>query len=164
MKKLATLVVLFLVGMTAHANVVSNLDQIDNRGPRYNNNTQNIQFIQKGITFIVHANGTFTFRSPRAINTGRRGVSQAPGHTYYGVNYVNRNNNRLVSYNRNGVITRVGRNVVTYNRYGKVQRIGNVVLRYRNGRLIRAGHMNINYSRNGRIINTHGNVIRGVRR
>lgn len=163
MKKLATVVVLFLVGMTAQANVVSNLDQIDNRGPRYNY-TQNIQFVQKGITFIVHANGTFSFRSPRAINTGRRGVSQAPGHTYYGVNYVNRNNNRLVSYNRNGVITRVGRNLVTYNRYGKVQRIGNVVLRYRNGRLIKAGHMNIYYSRNGRMINTNGNVVRRARR
>lgn len=163
MKKLAVLVVLFLGGMTAQANVVSNLNQIDNRGPRYNNNTKNIQFVQKGITFIVHANGTFTFRTPRAINSGRRGVSYAPGNTYYGVSYGN-NTNRLVTYNSYGDITRVGRNLITYNRLGKVTRIGNVVMRYRNGRLIKAGHMNINYSRNGRIINTHGNVLRGVRR
>lgn len=163
MKKLATVVVLFLVGMTAQANVVSNLDQIDNRGPRYNNNAQNIQFVQRGITFIVHANGTFTFRTPRAINNGRSRVSYAPGHTYYGVNYVNRSN-RLVSYNRFGEITRVGRNLITYNRFGNVRSIGNVNLRYRHGRLVSVGNMHINYNRNGRIINTRGVVIRGARR
>jgi len=163
MKKLAVLVVLFLGGMTAQANVVSNLNQVDNRGPRYNNNTQHISFVQRGITFIVHSNGTFTYRSNGAQNIGRRGVYSTPGQTYYGVSYANRSNG-LVSYNRNGVISKVGRNLITYNRYGKVSRIGNVNLRYRNGRLIKAGNMHISYSRNGRIIKTYGNVIQTIRR
>jgi len=163
MKKLAVLVVLFLGGMTAQANVVSNLNQVDNRGPRYNNNTQNIKFVQRGITFIVRANGTFTYRTQNVQNIGRRGAYNAPGHTYYGVSYVNRSN-RLVSYDRYGNISKVGRNLITYNRYGKVSRIGNVYLRYQNGRLIRAGNMHISYSHNGRIIKTYGNVVHTIRR
>lgn len=161
MKKLAVLVVLFLVGMTAQANQVTNLDHSQERGIRYNS-SKSIQFVQRGVTFIVHSNGTFTYRASRGnnvvSNVGRRGARRtAPGHSY-GVSYVNNSYSPNVSYNSYGQISRVGRNIIRYNRYGIVQSIGNVRLRYNNGCLVRAGNMHIRYNRNGRIINTYGTI------
>lgn len=159
MKKLATLVVLFLVGMTAQANQMTNLDFSQDRGIRYNN-SKSITFVQRGITFIVHSNGNFTYRAQNVRNVqnvGRRGVRTAPGHTYYGVSYAN-NYNPRITYDRYGNISRVGRNYITYNRYGNVQRIGNVSLRYHNGCLVRVGNMRISYNRYGHIINTYGSI------
>ena len=160
MKKLAVLAVLFLVGMTAQANQVTNLDHSQERGIRYNS-SKSIQFVQRGVTFIVHSNGTFTYRASQANNAvhnvGRRSPRTAPGHTY-GVSYANTSYSPNVSYNSNGQIARVGRNIIRYNRYGTVQSIGNVRLRYNNGCLVRAGNMHIQYNSYGRIINTNGNI------
>lgn len=157
MKKLL-LAVLFLGGMTAQANTVTNLDHTTERGSRYNQ-PQSITFIERGVQFVVFTNGQFDFATTRqgVQGQGRRGSSHtAPGHTY-GVTFPY-NNRGFVKYNRYGDVYQVGRSYVNYNRNGDVSQIGSVDLRYRNGRLVRAGDMQIVYNRRGQIVNLIGHV------
>lgn len=156
MKKLAILVVLFLGGITAQANV-TNLDHSKKRGIRYNN-AQTITFVQKGVTFFVHTNGEFDFN--RTPYRGRRGYGiNAPGQTY-GVTYPYRDRG-FVRYDRWGNISKVGRNYINYNRRGRVNQIGNISLRYHKGQLVKVGNMQVIYDRWGRLLRLEGNIIYG---
>ena len=157
MKKLLVLAVLFLGGITAQANTVTDLDHNQQKGIRYNQ-SQPVTFVQRGIQFFVYTNGEFDFKLPRAHFYGRRGNSNynAPG-TTYGVRYPYRSN-RLVRYDHWGNVKQIGRNHIYYNRRGKVNRIGSINLRYRNGRLHSVGNMFVNYDRWGRIIGLDGYI------
>ncbi len=152
MRKLVVLVVLFLGGMTAQANEVTNLDHNNTTGIRYNT-PQKIKFVQRGVKFIVFPNGEFDFKFLNPQQHGRRGHN-APGTTYN-----NRRNNRYVSYDYYGNVTKVGRNYIYYNRNCDVNQIGNITLRYRQGRLVRVGNLRIFYNRYGEIAYTEGRVI-----
>ncbi len=159
MKKLAILVVLFLGGITAQANV-TNLDHSKKRGIRYIN-AQPITFVQKGITFYVYPNGEFDFT--RTQYRSRRGfITNAPGQTY-GFSFPDRNRG-IIAYDRWGNISKIGRNYISYNRRGQVNQIGNVNLRYRNGRLVRVGNMHVIYNHRGRSYKLHGDVYTNNRR
>lgn len=157
MKKLLVLAVLFLGGMTAQANQVTDLDHGQQKGIRYNQ-SQPITFVQKGIQFFVYSNGDFDFQAIRSNINGRRGHQHlnAPG-TTFGVNFPY-SNSRLVRYDYWGNINKVGRNHIFYNRNGKVSHIGTVNLRYRNGRLARVGNMTLGYDRWGRISALQGQI------
>jgi len=153
MKKLL-LAVLFLGGMTAQANTVTDLDLSIEKGKRYNQ-PQSITFTERGVEFEVFINGQFDFARTgerfQIRNQGRRGfTNNAPGHTY-AVSFPYRGNS-FVTYNRRGDIYQVGRNVINYNRKGKVNQIGTIALRYKNGKLARVGDMHVIYNRKGRII------------
>ena len=160
MKKLAVVVVLFLVGMTAQANQVTNLDHNLERGIRYNS-SKSIQFVQRGISFIVYSNGAFTYNASQKNNvvsyTSRRSPKTTPGHTY-GVSYVNNNYSPNVSYNNYGQISKIGRNSIHYDRYKNVKSIGNVKLYYNNKCLVRVGNMHIKYNKYGYITKTYGSI------
>lgn len=157
MKKLLVLAVLFLGGMTAQANQVTNLDHGQKKGIRYNQ-AQPITFVQKGIQFFVYTNGEFDFQVVRSNSYGRRGNQylNAPGSTF-GV-YFPYSNGRLVRYDYWGNIKQVGRNHIFYNRNGKVNHIGSVSMRYRKGRLARVGNMTLLYDRWGRISGLQGRI------
>jgi len=160
MKKLVVLVVLFLVGITAQANQVTNFDHNTERGIGYNH-SKSIKFVQRGVVFIVHSNGSFTYHIPKAKSLKNSRARTTPGHNY-GVSFYNNYGNNYspkVSYDRYGNINKIGRNLITYNKYGKVQRIGDVRLRYHNKCLVRAGDMHITYDKYGRIKNTHGKIL-----
>ena len=153
MRKLVVLVVLFLGGMTTQANEVTHLDHNNTTGIRYNE-PQSIHFVQRGVAFTIFPNGAFDFNFINPQLHGRR------GHNAPGAIYTNRRNNRYVSYDYYGNVTKVGRNFIYYNRNGKVNQIGNINLRYRNGRLVRVGNMRLFYNRRGHIRYTEGRVIR----
>ena len=157
MKKLLLLAVLFLGGITAQANQVTDLDHGQKKGIRYNQ-AQPITFVQKGIQFFVYSDGDFDFEVLRSTYNGLRGNQffNAPGITF-GVNFPY-SNRRLVRYDHWGNISKVGRNHILYNRRGKVNRIGTVSMRYRNGRLTRVGNMFLAYDRWGRIAGLEGQV------
>ena len=157
MKKLI-LAVVFLGGMTAQADTVTHLDHGNKKGIRYYE-PQSITFIERGVQFVVFTDGQFDFAPvrPQVSVYGRRGHQvQGPG-TTYGVTY--RPGNRgFVKYDRWGNIHKVGRSYLNYNRFGQVNQIGSVSLRYRNGRLVRVGDMQIVYNRRGYIVNLIGYV------
>lgn len=152
MRKVFVLVVLFLGGMTAQANEVTNLNRNNTTGIRYNA-PQSIHFIQRGVKFIIFPNGTFDFNYTNQQLQGRR------GHNAPGTIYTHRKNNRYVSYDYYANVTKVGRNFIYYNRNGKVNQIGNIPLTYRNGRLIGVGNLRIFYNRHGQIRYTEGHVV-----
>lgn len=157
MKKLL-LAVLFLGGITAQANAVTDLDHTTERGIRYNQ-PQSITFVERGVKFVVFTNGQFDFASlsNQVQTSGRRGQGYyAPGHSY-GVTY-SYSSRDFVKRNRYGDVYKVGRNYVDYNRYGHVDQIGSVNLRYRNGQLVRVGDMKIIYNRRGYIVDLVGYV------
>ncbi len=159
MKKLL-LAVLFLGGMTAQANTVTDLDHNTRTGIRYNQ-PQAITFVERGVEFVVFANGQFDFAlvGPRFQNRnqGRRNVGyNAPGHAY-GVSYRN-DYNSFIRYDYYGDISKVGRNHISYNRFGEVNQIGSVRLRYNNGLLTRVGGMELIYNRRGRLVDLIGYV------
>ncbi|MEP0265147.1 hypothetical protein [Dokdonia sp.] len=152
MKKLVVLAVLFLGGMTAQANEVTNLDHNNNTtGIRYNV-PQSISFVQRGVKFIVYPNGEFDFRFSNPQHHGRRGHN-APGTTY-----SNRGNRGYVAYDYLGNATKVGRNYIGYNRNCDVNQIGNITLRYAHGRLVRVGNLRVYYDHYGDISHTKGYV------
>jgi hypothetical protein len=157
MKKLLVLAVLFLGGITAQANQVTDLDHGQKKGIRYNQ-AQPITFVQKGIQFFVYTDGDFDFQLIRSNNRGRRGTQylNAPGSTF-GVNYPY-NTSRLVRYDYWGNINKIGRNHIFYNRNGRVNHIGNTTMRYRNGRLARIGNMTVIYDLRGRISRLQGQI------
>jgi len=150
MKKLVVLVVLFLVGMTAQANLVTNLDHKNTTGIRYNV-PQSIKFVERGVKFIVFPNGEFDFKFLNPQHHGRRGHN-APGTTY------NNSKRSRISYDYYGNVTKVGRNYIYYNRNCDVSQIGNITLRYRHGKLVRVGNLRIFYNRYGEIAHTEGYV------
>ncbi|WP_299217626.1 hypothetical protein [uncultured Dokdonia sp.] len=153
MRIVVVLVVLFLGGMTAQANEVTNLDHNNITGIRYNA-PQSIHFIQRGVEFIVFPNGEFDFKflNQQQLQHGRR------GHNAPGTVYTNRRNSRYISYDYFGNVTKVGRNFIYYNRNGNVNQIGDITLRYRNGRLVRVGNLRLFYNRRGHIVYTEGFV------
>lgn len=156
MKKLI-IAVLFLGGITAQANQVTNLAHTNDRGIRYNQ-PESISFIERGFKFVIFTNGTFDFAPIRQVqNQGRRGYRvQSPGQAY-GVTFPY-NNQHFVNYNRWGEITQVGRNYISYNRNGAINQIGSVRLRYKQGRLVRVGDLRIVYNRRGHIVDLLGYV------
>ncbi len=161
MRKLVFLAVVFLGGIAAQANQVTNLDHNTTTGIRYNK-PQSITFIQRGVQYFVYPNGEFDYRVIRSQYRGRRGNynNNAPG-TTYGVTYATTNRAR-VSYDFYGNIIKIGRVNIFYNRRGKVNQIGNVSLRYRHGRLVRVGNLHITYDGWGRIAGVNGYVYNDI--
>ncbi|WP_405224331.1 hypothetical protein [Dokdonia sp. Asnod1-B02] len=158
MKKLL-LAVLFLGGMTAQANTVTDLDLSIEKGKRYNQ-PQSITFTERGVEFEVFINGHFDFeRSQGRIEVSNRGrrvyTRSTPGQTNR-VTYAS-TNKTSVKYNRKGDIYQVGRNDISYNRKGQVSKIGTIALRYQNGRLTQVGTKNVIYNRYGVIVKLSNN-------
>lgn len=158
MKKLL-LAVLFLGGMTAQANTVTDLDHTIEKGKRYNQ-PQSITFTERGVEFEVFINGQFDFARTgerfQIRNQGRRGYAQSTPGTTYGVSFPYRGNS-FVKYDRRGDIYQVGRNDISYNRKGQVSKIGTIALRYQNGRLTQVGTKKVIYNRYGVIVKLSNN-------
>ena len=81
MKKLLLLAVLFLGGITAQANQVTDLDHGQKKGIRYNQ-AQPITFVQKGIQFFVYSDGDFDFEVLRSTYNGLRGLQCTRNHIW----------------------------------------------------------------------------------
>lgn len=136
--------------------------------------TQPINFVERGVEFLIFPDGSFDF------NTNMYNVQNR--NTYYGanarrssidvgyrspnvsVNYSsNRNSNtRGVSVIRdfNGNVRRVGNVYLNYDRQGRISRVGSVFIDYNrgNGWLRNVGGLQINYNRWGEIVSLRGQV------
>ena len=91
--------------------------------------TNAVNFIERGIEFYVFPNGEFDF---------------------YPI-YLNGRNHRFLDIRRNfnGQIRRIENVRIRYDFFGNVTRIGDIFLRYRRGRLVEVGNLNIRYNRWG---------------
>ncbi|MDO1500513.1 hypothetical protein Q2T40_10270 [Winogradskyella maritima] len=132
--------------------------------------TQPVTFVERGVEFLIFADGSFDFNTDLIYNSPRRSTglyflrntrrSQvnvtlgAPGHvnSHFGSRGV------LITHDRLGRVRRVGNFFVNYDRWGRVSRIGNVYMSYRHGYLRQVGGLTLQYNRRGRLIHTRGFV------
>ncbi len=166
MRNVLLLVAVFLGGITTQA-IAQKKEQrsfVNGNNHRYDN-AQSIRFVEDGILFTVHTNGTFSFTNlyGRPCRYGRRNHKVK----YYGNNHNRTVRNRgwgnrpiHVKTDYFGNVIGVNQVCISYQRNGKVKQIGSVPLFYRRGLLRQIGGMSIQYNRLGEIRNTYGFINR----
>lgn len=151
MKKLSTLLVVFLMGWTASNAALPAEDGI-NRGY-----TNSFIFLEGGIEFAVFPDGQFDFNylnnRPQlgvSINTPNANFSFNTGFDY----------DRFVQYDTYGAVIQIENTPIFYDGYGRVNQIGDIFINYRNGYVNRLGGLNVYYNGPGVIINYTGFINR----
>ncbi|MFD2823681.1 hypothetical protein ACFS5M_08375 [Lacinutrix iliipiscaria] len=133
---------------------------------------QPIQFVERGVEFLIFPDGSFDFNTNLSdtqgsfyyrTRTSRRGPSinstfGAPGtQVTFTASSVPRG--VIVTHDRDGKVRRVGNVFVNYNRYDQVKRLGSVYINYnRLGLVSQVGGLHIRYNSFGEIISTNGHV------
>lgn len=178
MKKLVLLFTGLLIGLTtvtAAEKVESASKGEDLTTNFYNHYTQPIQFVERGVEFLIFPDGTFDFNTNvesnhydndydngyyRRSNTRRRSVNTTYGAPRTRVNYTRpRSRGVIITHDASGKVRRIGNVFANYNRIGQVKRLGRVYMRYnRNGILTQVGGLQLKYDRRGRLIRIIGQV------
>lgn len=134
--------------------------------------TQPILFVERGVEFLVFADGSFDFNTElfptvhesdnyyyRRSNTrSARRTNRtygAPGTTY---NMSDRG--VLIRHDSEGRVRRIGNVFINYDRQGRLKRVGSVYITYRRGQLTQVGGLRIIYNRHGDVVGTRGFVNR----
>ena len=139
---------------------------------------QPIQFVERGVEFLIFPDGSFDFntdldytqgdsyyRTTNSRNTTRtrtRIVNSTFGAPGTRVTYSHSNIPKrgvIVTHDRDGKVRRIGNVFVNYNRYDQVKRLGSVYINYnRYGMLKQVGGLHIRYDRSGNVIGMTGHV------
>ena len=133
---------------------------------------QPIQFVERGVEFLVFPDGSFDFNTNldyaqddfyyRTRNS-RRGPAinatfGAPGNSVHFVT-PRRPRGVIVTHDRDGKVRRIGNVFVNYNRYDQVKRLGSVYIGYnRYGMVDQVGGLQIRYNRFGEMVAITGYV------
>ena len=175
MKKLVLLFTGLLIGLTtvtAAEKVESASQGEDLTINRYSFN-QPIQFVERGVEFLIFPDGSFDFNTNiednhnnhddgyyKRDNTRRRSVNVTFGAPGTQVKYSTpRSRGVIVTHDRDGKVRRIGNLFVNYNRYDQVKRLGSVYIDYnKHGLVDKIGGLKIKYDKIGRIIKTSGFV------
>ncbi|WAC02569.1 hypothetical protein N7U66_02395 [Lacinutrix neustonica] len=175
MKKLVLLFTGLLMGLTtvtAAEKVESASQGEDLTSNRYRFDDP-IQFIERGVEFLVFPDGSFDFNTNiddnhnshdegyyRRSNTRRTSVNGTFGAPGTQVRFSTpRDRGVIITHDRDGKVRRIGNVFVNYNRVGQVKRLGSVYMQYnRQGWLTKVGGLHLKYNRRGQIIDIFGNV------
>lgn len=179
MKKLVLIFAVLLMGLTT----VTAAEKVETASKGedltinyYNHFIQPIQFVERGVEFLIFPDGTFDFNTHiqdnqydngyndgyyRKSNTRRRSINTtfgAPGTRQ--VRYATpRNRGIIITHDASGKVRRIGNVFVNYNRIGQVKRLGSVYMRYnRRGVLTQVGGLQLIYNRRGELIRLIGHV------
>ncbi|MGJ8684361.1 MAG: hypothetical protein ACSHWW_07045 [Nonlabens sp.] len=150
MKKLSTLLIVFLIGIgMSYANTTE-----DNR---YRGYTNSFIFNEGGIEFAIFPDGQFDFNylndGPQfgtTINTRNISVTFNTGYNY----------DAYVQYDSYGAVIQIENTPIYYDGYGRIIQAGDVFINYRNGYVNRVGNLNVYYNRPGIILRTSGYINR----
>ncbi|RLJ68794.1 hypothetical protein CLV86_0183 [Lacinutrix venerupis] len=177
MKKLVLLFTGLLMGLTTVTAIekkeksLNEVKQLENRISNYNF-IEPIQFIERGVEFLIFADGSFDFNTNlesnhsnyddyyRKTNTKRSAINRTFGAPGTQVSYSTpRSRGVIVTHDNNGKVRRIGNVFVNYTRNGQVKRLGSVYMKYnRNGLLTQVGGLKLKYNRHGQLIKTIGQV------
>lgn len=185
MKKLVLLFTGMLITLTtvtaAEKNTATQNQGEDLNISRYSF-AQPIQFVERGVEFLIFPDGSFDFNTNldytqgdsyyRTTNTRTntntrtstrtRSVNSTFGAPGTRVSYTTSNIPRggvIVTHDSHGKVRRIGNVFVNYNREGQVKRLGSVYINYnRYGMLDQVGGLHIRYDRNGYVIAMTGHV------
>ncbi|MFD1061890.1 hypothetical protein ACFQ1Q_01430 [Winogradskyella litorisediminis] len=167
MKKVTLLLAVMLTGLTS-VTAAEKTSATINEGlditSRYNY-VQPILFVERGVEFLIFADGSFDFNTdvfgnstnPDYYRNRRRNVNRsfgAPGTTYShrGARGVR------VTHDYLGRVRRIGNVFINYDDQGRIKRAGTVYIRYRNNRLQQVGNLRLQYNRRGRLVGFRGFV------
>ncbi|WP_452224545.1 hypothetical protein [Lacinutrix chionoecetis] len=176
MKKLVLLFTGMLIGLTT----VTAAEKVESASlgedltitNRYNFN-QPIQFVERGVEFLIFPDGSFDFNTNiednhynhddgyyRRTPIRRRSVNVTHGAPGTQVRFsAPRSRGVIVTHDSDGKVRRIGNLFVNYNRYDQVKRLGSVYIDYnKHGLVKQIGGLKIKYNKRGRIIKVSGHV------
>ncbi|WP_152975615.1 hypothetical protein [Lacinutrix himadriensis] len=184
MKKLVLLftgLLMTLTSVTAAEKITATQKQGEDLNISRYSFAQPIQFVERGVEFLIFPDGSFDFntnldytngdsyyrttnsrtRTP-ITSTRTRSVNRTFGAPGTRVTYTNSsipNGGVIVTHDSHGKVRRIGNVFVNYNREGQVKRLGSVYINYnRYGMLDQVGGLHIRYDRNGYVIGMTGHV------
>lgn len=176
MKTLVQLFTVLLVGLTTvtAAEKIDSATQVEDIITTRYRYAQPIQFVERGVEFLIFPDGSFDFNTNvrsnhyddydvyyRRSNTRRgsiNGTFGAPG-TRVKFSKSRRNGGVIIKHDYDGKVRRIGNVFINYNRRGQVKRIGSLYLSYNRARFVRQiGGLHLRYNRRGHIISTTGYV------
>ncbi|WP_179020288.1 hypothetical protein [Winogradskyella forsetii] len=172
MKRQVLFMAMVLIGLTS-ATATTAGDAVligEDYNTARNRYAQPILFVERGVEFLVFADGSFDFNTElfttapndnnyyyRRSNTRtRRSTNRtygAPG-TTYNVN----DRGVLIRHDNEGRVRRIGNVFINYDRQGRLKRVGSVYLGYRGHQLVQVGGLRILTNRHGEVIGTRGFV------
>jgi hypothetical protein len=177
MKKLVLLFTGLLIGLTTVTAAEKNesASQGEDLTTNRYNFIQPIQFIERGVEFLIFPDGTFDFNTHiednhynngydegyyRKSNTKRRAINTTFGAPGTRVNYSRpRSRGTIITHDASGKVRRIGNVFVNYNRIGQVKRLGSVYIRYnRSGLITQVGGLHLKYNKRGQVIRLIGQV------
>ncbi|MBU2938683.1 hypothetical protein KO494_03925 [Lacinutrix sp. C3R15] len=183
MKKLVLLytgVLMTLTSVTAAEKITATQKQGEDLNNSRYSFIQPIQFVERGVEFLIFPDGSFDFntnldytqgdayyrttntRTNSRTNTRTRTVNTTFGAPGTRVTYTASsipNPGVIVTHDSNGKVRRIGNVFVNYNREGQVKRLGSVYINYnRQGMLTQVGGLQIRYDRYGNVIAMTGHV------
>lgn len=158
MKKITLLVVsIFLFG-----GIVANAaDRDHRRSPVDFRNAEPIVFTERGIEFLVFADGQFDFNTRPSSNDRYYKSSRNNGsNKTYGMhgNSHKWNKGVEVEQDRSGKIRRIGNVFVNYDSRNRIKRIGSVHMDYNRYGLTQVGGLHIVYNHHRQIVDVFGDV------
>ena len=174
MKRQVLFMAMVLIGLTSAkattaGNAVLNGEDLNKSRNHY---AQPILFVERGVEFLIFADGSFDFNTDTSISQPnddnyyyRRTSTKKRRSTNrtYGAPSINnnvRNRGVLVTHDREGRVRRIGNVFINYDRQGRLKRVGSVYMTYRNGQLRQVGGLRILTNRHGDVIGTRGIVNR----
>ena len=133
---------------------------------------QPIQFVERGVEFLIFPDGSFDFNTDLNYTQGdfyyrtpnpRRGpsINATFGASGTQVHFVTPRRPRgvIVSHDSEGKVRRVGNVFANYNRYDQVKRLGSVYIGYNQFSLVdQVGGLHIRYDQLGNVIAMTGHV------
>ncbi|WP_299117001.1 hypothetical protein [uncultured Winogradskyella sp.] len=170
MKKVILLLAVMLTGLTtatAAEKTSATLEKGLDFTSRYRY-AQPIVFVERGVEFLIFADGSFDFNTDYFGNTPRTGnyyrnrrgyVNRSfgtPGTRYN--HYGSRNRGVRITHDYLGRVRRIGNVFINYDRQGRIKRAGTVYMRYRYNRLQQVGNLRLQYNRRGLLIGYSGFV------
>jgi hypothetical protein len=142
-------VALFITGTVAAFTPADN----ERRGNVLFNNNRPIEFVERGILFLVFPDGQFDFSTqPSAGGAYYRGTRV---NATYGIANLG---GTKVEHDAQGRVRRVGNVMINYDATNRVKRIGTVYMTYHRNLLSQIGGMTLKYDRNGRLTDVRGTV------
>jgi len=175
MKKVILLLAVMLTGLTtatAAERTSATLDKDLDFTSRYRY-AQPIMFVERGVEFLIFADGSFDFNtdyfgnSPRQSKHYRRRGQNinrsfgAPG--TQSRHFGSRNRGVRITHDYLGRVKRIGNVFLNYDRQGRIKRAGTVYMQYKHRRLKQVGNLRLKYNKRGRLVNTFGHVNYGNR-
>jgi len=173
MKKLVLLFTGLLMALTTvtAAEKISATQGEDLNMTRYGY-AQPIQFVERGVEFLIFPDGSFDFNTNLDYTQGdlyyrTRNTTRGPSvNTTFGaprtsVHFVTPRRPRgvIIAHDRDGKVRRIGNVFVNYNRYDQVKRLGTVYIGYNHfGMVNQVGGLHIRYNRFGEMIAITGQV------